>query len=115
MKLIINATCLAANCNTGIERFAHHICNELYNIDNTVNIVSSKPISGLPFTGAPSILKSSKQWLGKNEYVIRALWDQTLFRSFIARHKPDVVFFPIQDGMLFPPVSQIVTVQQVFL
>lgn len=110
MNLIINATCLAANCNTGIERFALHICNELYRIDNTVNIVSSIPISGLPFTGAPCILKSSKHWLGKNEYYVRAIWDQTLFRSFITCHKPDVVFFPIQDGMLFPPVSQIVTV-----
>ena len=110
MNLIINATCLAANCNTGIERFALHICKELYRIDNTANIVSSLPIAGIPFAGTARILKSSQQYLGKNEYYVRALWDQTLFRSFIARQKPDVVFFPIQDGMLFPPVSQIVTV-----
>ena len=110
MNLIINATCLEAHCNTGIERFALHICKELYRIDNTVKIVSSIPISGLPCTEAPCILKSSKQWLGKNEYFVRALWDQTLFRPFITRHKSDVVFFPIQDGMLFPPVRQIVTV-----
>ena len=110
MNLIINATCLTKNCNTGIERFALHICKELYRIDNNVNIVSSTPILGIPFTGAPSILQLSKQWFGKNEYYVRALWDQTLFRSYVNRLRPDVIFFPIQDGMLFPPVSQIITV-----
>ncbi|KAB0664866.1 glycosyltransferase family 4 protein [Oryzomonas japonica] len=110
MNIIINATCLTANGNTGIERFALHICKELYRIDNSVNIVSSLPIAGLPFAGAPCILKSAQQFLGKNEYYVRGLWDQTLFRSFVARHKADVVFFPIQDGMLFPPARQIVTV-----
>jgi len=28
----------------------------------------------------------------------------------VAKHKPDIVFFPIQDGLLYPPVKQIVTV-----
>lgn len=110
MKLLINATCIAANCNTGIERFALHISQELYRIDNTVKIISSTPIQSIPFRGVPWCLKLSKQLLGKYEYYVRALWDQTLFRSCMVRYKPDVIFFPIQEGMFFSPVSQIVTV-----
>ncbi len=110
MRLTVNATCLTTGAATGIERFALHMCKELYRLDGTVDIVSSLPVSGLPFSGAPSILTSARQWLGKKEYYVRALWDQTVFRSLIAQHKSDVVFFPIPDGMLFPPVRQIITV-----
>lgn len=110
MHLTVNATCLATNAATGIERFALHMCKELYRLDGTVDILSSLPVSELPFARVPSILSSARQWLGKNEYYVRALWDQTLFRSLVARHKSDVVFFPIPDGMLFPPVRQIITV-----
>ncbi|MFH1027875.1 MAG: glycosyltransferase family 1 protein [Pseudomonadota bacterium] len=110
MNLTINATCLATDSATGIERFALHMCNELYRLDNTVDIVSFRPIPGLPSTNTHFILNAAKKWFGKNEYYVRAVWDQTVFRSHIHQCKSDVVYFPIQDGMLFPSVRQIVTI-----
>lgn len=109
MNLIVNATCIITDRNTGIERFAAHTCKELCRIDSTVTVVSSATISCLDSTHVPRILQTSKELLGQKEYYFRALWDQTLFRSFIASHKADIVFFPIQDGMIFPPIKQIVT------
>lgn len=110
MRLVINATCLTAEYMTGIERFAQHMCRELYDIDSAVKIISSQPIAGVPFSGADRLLSSARNLLGSREYLLRALWDQTVFRRLVAKERAGVVFFPIQDGMLYPPVKQIVTV-----
>jgi glycosyltransferase involved in cell wall biosynthesis len=110
MRLVINATCLTAQYMTGIERFAQHICRELYDIDNDVRIISSQLIAGVPFSRAAWLLSSAKRLLGSREYFLRALWDQTIFRRLVVKERADVAFFPIQDGMICPPVRQIVTV-----
>ncbi len=41
---------------------------------------------------------------------VRAVWDQFVFPSEVRKAKLDVVFFPIQEGMFYPPVPQIVFV-----
>jgi glycosyltransferase involved in cell wall biosynthesis len=110
MKIIVNATCLNANYCTGIERYAYHLCQELCHIDSSITCFSSTPISGVAVTKIPVVLKVSRLIFGSYEYYVRAIWDQTLFRYRVFRNKPDVVFFPIQDGMFFPPVKQIITV-----
>lgn len=110
MKLLVNSTTIVSDRLTGIERFASHISQELYCIDNTTTVVSSEPIADIPYLGAPWLLSAAKKWLGSREYIVRALWDQTCLRRLVAKHHPDVVLFPIQDGFLFPPVKQIVTI-----
>lgn len=110
MNLTVNATCISETSKTGIERFAINIAKELYNIDNSVNIINSEPISGLPTAQISHFLNISKKVLGKNEYFARAVWDQTLFRSQISKHNANVVFFPIQDGLFNSPVKQVITV-----
>ena len=111
MKLLINATSIASDKFTGIERFALRMSQELYNIDSNVDIFSTKNIPGLAVANHGSrFLSAGEQLLGKYEYLLRALWDQTYFRYHVIKSRPDIVFFPIQEGMLFPPVKQIVTI-----
>ena len=110
MKLLVNATCIVSGELTGIERFALRISEELYHIDRTVKIVSTKPVSGIPFLGISWPLGLAKKWLGTREYFIRAVWDQIFFRYHAIKSNYDLVFFPIQDGLFFPPLKQIVTV-----
>lgn len=110
MNLFINATSIVTNKLTGIERFALRITQELCRIDETIKVVSSEKIPGIPFLGAPLFMSAAKKFLGDREYLFRALWDQTYFRINSMRNNIDLIYFPIQDGLLFPPVKQIVTV-----
>jgi len=110
MKLLINATPISSDKLTGIERFALYITRELYRIDRTAEVVSTQPVPGIPNSGTPWTMVQARKWLGKWEYILRAVWDQTFFRSHIDKAKTDLVFFPIQDGILFPSIKQIVTV-----
>lgn len=110
MKILINATCIETARATGIERFALHILRELCRIDPSVIVVASEPLMGVPDVVIPKELVASRSLLGRSEFFFRAVWDQTIFRSTVARHNPDLIFFPIQDGLFFPPLKQIVTV-----
>jgi glycosyltransferase involved in cell wall biosynthesis len=110
VKILINATCIETTRATGIERFALHIVRELCRIDPSVTVVASEPLTGIPNVEIPRELAVSHSLLGRWEFYFRAVWDQTVFRSTVARHNPDLIFFPIQDGMLAPPVKQVVTV-----
>lgn len=108
MKLLLNITCLLSGKMTGIERFAFHIANELRRIDPSVLTVTAGGVPEYPDAIRSSLLAIFQN--SKYEYLARALWDQTVFRRIVQQYKPDVVFFPIQDGMLYPPCKQIVTV-----
>lgn len=110
MKLLINATSITSNKHTGIERFALHISQELYRIDANTEVVSTQPIPGIPYSEPPCSISISNRFFGEREYILRAIWDQTFFRCHIAKAMPNLVFFPIQDGLLFPFVNQIITV-----
>lgn len=110
MKVLVNASAITSAKLTGIERFALRITQELYRIDNSINIVSTEEIDRVSSLVKPIFLAASKQVLGRHEYLLRAVWDQTIFRHHVMKAKPDVVFFPIQEGMLFPAVKQVVTV-----
>lgn len=110
MRLMLNITCCHCDRTTGIERFAVHIARELYRIDPSVLIVSSKVMPGVSSAVISRFLGYTSSYLKTYEYVARAVWDQTWFRRIIRLNKPDVLFFPIQDGLLSPPVKQIVTV-----
>lgn len=106
----MNMTCAKADQSTGIERFTLHLSRELSAIDPSAVIVASEQMPGAAELVVSPSIRWSKALLNKREYLFRALWDQTALRRYIAKYNPDVVFFPIQDGMLFPPVKQIVTV-----
>lgn len=110
MKLLVNATSIATGDLTGIERFALRLSQELYRIDNEVEILSTNRIPGVPAARVAVLPAAGRMLLNKREYLLRALWDQTFFRYHVKRTRPDAVFFPIQDGMFFPPCKQIITV-----
>lgn len=110
MKILLNTTCFHADKTTGIERFALYISQEIYKIDPAVTVVSSQQISGIPNAHISRLLSHAESLTHNYEYLLRAFWDQTVFRYIVARQKPDIMFFPIQDGLFYPSVKQIVTV-----
>lgn len=108
MRLLLNITCLKSDNLTGIERFAFHIAEEIKRIDPVALVTTAGGFPECSDAIRSKLLALSKK--NRFEYLARALWDQTVFRRIVHRHKPDVVFFPIQDGMFYPPFKQIVTV-----
>lgn len=110
MKLLVNATSIASSIITGIERFALRMSQELYRIDQSVEVFSGNPIPSIPEVRIPFLLTIGNRLLKRREYLLRAIWDQTFFRQNVKKNKIDVVFFPIADGMVDPPCRQIVTV-----
>lgn len=110
MKILFNLTCAQASRATGIERFALNMAQEIFSLDSSVVVVASEPIPQISNATVIKILSWSRSLLRHREYIIRALWDQIGLRRLIAKLRPDVVFFPIQDGLIFPSVKQIVTV-----
>jgi len=107
---MLNITCFQPDNPTGIERFALQIARELCIIDPAAAIVSSLPIVDSSNTIISGLLALSRSVFNKYEYLVRVIWDQTWLRYIVARYQPDILFFPIQDGMVYPPVKQIVTV-----
>jgi glycosyltransferase involved in cell wall biosynthesis len=110
MKIMLNITCFNADKPTGIEWFALHIAREICKIDSSAMVVSSGQIVDIANTIISRLLAFAKSVFNKYEYLIRVVWDQTWLRYIVAKYKPDILFFPIQDGLLCPPVKQIVTV-----
>lgn len=110
MKVLLNSTCYHADKATGIERFALNISREICRIEPVATVVSSRKISDIPKAQVSRLLFLANSLMPRHEYLLRALWDQTVFRSIVAGHAPDILFFPIQDGLLYPSVKQIVTV-----
>jgi glycosyltransferase involved in cell wall biosynthesis len=107
---MFNVTCFRSDKPTGIERYALQIASEYYRIDPSAIVVSSGPIAEISTAVISRLLAFFNSTFRKHEYLVRALWDQTFLRYIVARRKPDIVFFPIQDGMLYPSAKQVVTV-----
>jgi glycosyltransferase involved in cell wall biosynthesis len=110
VKILVNATTVASEKFTGIERYSLRISQELSRIDSSVEIVGTEEMSDIPSVTKSPLLKMSRRLLGGKEYLFRAVWDQTFFRRYVTKVKPDLVYFTIQDGFFFPPVKQIITV-----
>ena len=110
MKVLVNATAALSGKLTGIESFSLNISRELYRIDKELCFVSAGPLPGVPTATISNMLSWTNLILKQREFLVRAIWDQSIFRCSVLLHKPDIVFFPIQDGFICPPVRQIVTV-----
>jgi glycosyltransferase involved in cell wall biosynthesis len=110
MNLLVNATSIATEALTGIERFGLRIFQELSRIDPNIRIVSTRDFPVVANVTKSRLLEFGKFLFARNEYLLRTVWDQTIFRCHAIKSKSDVVFFPIQDGMFLPPMSQVVTV-----
>ncbi|MBC7946411.1 MAG: glycosyltransferase family 4 protein [Chitinophagaceae bacterium] len=54
------------------------------------------------------VLQGKKSFFKNNISVIRAVWDQLVFPGLVKKSNIDVVFFPVQEGMLFSRVPQVV-------
>lgn len=95
---------------TGVGIFTKNIVNCMSNLTNNMivwlidkDIIENnkyKVIEILPFL--PFSLRTFS--------LVRAIWDQLSFPFEVKKACLNVVFFPIQEGMLFPPVPQIVFV-----
>lgn len=110
MKIMVNATSAAFEKPTGIERFCLEITRELCRIDAEITVVAAETLQEIQTIIISKLLSYNNLFTNKQEFAFRALWDQTCFRYLVMKHKPDVVFFPIQDGLFFPSVKQIITV-----
>lgn len=110
MKVLFNLTCAKVTQATGIERFALHLAQEFIYFAPSTIMVASEQLPSIADAVIPKSLYWSRSLSRNHEYMYRVVWDQAGLRRLLAKHHPDVVFFPIQDGLLFPPVKQIVTV-----
>ena len=109
LKIGVNAGVLDGH-PTGIGNFTKNIIQHLSMLTNDLrvwvtdhrfiqrsNIVTSEFLTFMP----PRMRGTS---------IVRSVWDQLVFPCTARAAGIDVVFFPIQEGMLFPSVPQVVFV-----
>jgi glycosyltransferase involved in cell wall biosynthesis len=107
---MINATTIGSNALTGIERYALRISQEISQYSDNLIVAASAPIEVSAQVIYSSFLSINRHLLDTREYILRSIWDQTVFRRLVKAKYADVVYFPIPDGLLYSPVKQIVTV-----
>jgi len=111
VRIFANATVCDEGNLTGIERYALNISKGLCRLDHDVSIFRGRETANDGCTTVvSSFLPVANSVLGSKAYIFRSVWDQTAFRYHLLRHQAELAYFPIPDGMIFPPVPQIVTV-----
>jgi glycosyltransferase involved in cell wall biosynthesis len=114
MRLAIDATILEDARPSGIGMAAINIINELASLHDDL-IVWTIEDSMLKVDGGrvKKIFTNSRRALGGNIYLARAAWTQFVLPSLIKKAKADVFYTPIPEGILYPPVPQVVTVHDI--
>ncbi|MBF0318701.1 MAG: glycosyltransferase family 4 protein [Nitrospirae bacterium] len=114
MRLAIDATILEDARPSGIGMAAINIINELASLHDDL-IVWTIEDSMLKVDGGrvKKIFTNSRRALGGNIYLARAAWTQFVLPSLIKKSKADVFYTPIPEGILHPPVPQVVTVYDI--
>lgn len=109
MRIGINATILENRKPTGVGNVTINLINHMsvffdstivWTIDDT--FLKPKNITVV------KVLQCTSSYFKKNISVIRAFWDQLIFPGLVKKSNIDVVFFPVQEGMLFPRIPQVV-------
>ena len=109
MRLGVNATVLGNGRPTGVENVAINLINNWARLTDTmvvwtVNDSLLDPGENL----VVKVLQGVNALCQGRISMIRAVWDQLMFPRLVKKNHVDVVFFPVQEGMLFSPVPQVV-------
>ncbi|MCG6553171.1 MAG: glycosyltransferase family 4 protein [Candidatus Magnetominusculus sp. LBB02] len=111
MRLAIDATILEDARPTGIATAAYNIVNELAAIhDDLIVWTIDGSMLKVDKGRVKKIFVNSRRLIGRNIYVARAAWTQTALPALLNRAKADVFYTPIPEGIIKPPVPQVVTV-----
>ena len=109
MRLGVNATILGNQRPTGVENVAVNLINNWSRLTDTmvvwtVNDSLLDPGRNL----VVKVLQGANSLCKGRISAVRAVWDQLVFPRLVKNNQIDVVFFPVQEGMLFPPAPQVV-------
>ncbi|MEO5357867.1 MAG: glycosyltransferase family 4 protein [Nitrospirae bacterium YQR-1] len=115
MRLAIDATVLEDRHPTGIGNVALNVVNKLSELHDDIVIWSveesllkiDKSKLRFPFS------EKGRRILGKNIYLARALWTQLSLPSLLRKEQADIFFSPIAEGIIKPPIPQVVTIYDI--
>ena len=97
MRLAINAGVINKKRNSGVGIFAINICKAILRNHHSTQVWTTK--NRYLTTDNATTIKHFHP-------IYRAIWDQVCFPRIIKKNA-DVAFFPIQEGMLRPPIPQV--------
>jgi len=98
MKLAINAGVIEKNNISGVGTFSINICKEICKLHSDTMVWATNH----------DFLNDININLIKSDNIFyRAFWDQFIFPKLIYG-KADIVFFPVQEGILFPKIPQVI-------
>ena len=111
MKLAIDATVLENNKPTGVGTFTANVVNRLAcgKTDSTVFTLDDSLLE-IGKHKQVHIFPKIKKILKNNIYFARAAWTQFVLPSLLKKGEFDVFFSPIAEGVINPPIPQVVTV-----
>ena len=103
MKIIINA--MSAKIG-GILTYTNNLARSL--LERNVDVTFALPHDFDLDVDAPVIRVSADRMSPYR----RAVWEQTIWRRIVAKHKPDVLFSSANFGLLAPPAPQVLLVRE---
>ena len=103
MKVIVNSISAKKG---GIITYTRNLMRSLVkrNVDVTFALSESAPLEA----DAPVISIS----VDRISPIRRAVWEQTIWRRIVAKHKPDILYSSANFGVLAPPVPQVLLVRE---
>ncbi len=103
MKVIVNSISAKKG---GIITYTRNLMRSLMarNVDVTFALSETVPLEA----EAPALYFS----VDRISPIRRALWEQTVWRRIVARHKPDILYSSANFGVLAPPVPQVLLVRE---
>lgn len=103
MKILINA--MSAKTG-GIETYTNNLARSLS--ERNVNVTFALSHDFSLDVDVPVIRLSADRM----SPLRRAIWEQTVWRQIVVKHKPDVLYSSANFGILAPPVSQVLLVRE---
>jgi glycosyltransferase involved in cell wall biosynthesis len=97
---------------TGLSVFASNLIDALAGLGERLLVYTSRPQAGTaPGVDVRRIPAAVRPSLGVRGHAARLLWTQTGLRARVRHDRPTLLLHPVPDGLFFPPVPQIATVQ----
>jgi glycosyltransferase involved in cell wall biosynthesis len=112
-KVAINAT-IIGDRPTGLGRFAIEVIRSLAALGEELVVHTSRPEAiSIPGVDVRSVSAAVRPEHGARGHIARLLWTQANLRARLRREPTDAVLSLMPEGMVRPPVPQIVTVLDV--
>lgn len=108
MRVGIDATIIENKQPTGMAVYALNVIQELAKLCNDLVVwVVEDEILNIPCKFKRPVLQGFKK-LKSNFYLARAVWAQVYLPKLLLKEKADIFFSPIPEGILNPPIPQVV-------